>query len=148
MPSRSLLFKPCYLIIRARRKAGTCRTVLKTRNNGFSRQKRGLCMKFVAFLSALTIALATGALAQPVIPEKAGDVLVKVGDHEITRQMLDSIIATIPEENRVPFLTPDGRKKILDEVVAFTLFAEAAKAQGMDREPASKTRLDYAQTEY
>jgi peptidyl-prolyl cis-trans isomerase C len=105
-------------------------------------------MKFVAFLSALTVALATGALAQPVIPEKAGDVLVKVGNHEITRQMLDSIIATIPEENRIPFLTPDGRKKILDEVVAFTLFAEAAKAQGMDREPASKTRLDYVQTEY
>jgi peptidyl-prolyl cis-trans isomerase C len=110
--------------------------------------KRGLCMKFAAFLLALTVALATSALGQPVMPEKAGEVLAKVGTHEITRQMLDNIIATIPEENRVPFLTPDGRKKILDEVVAFTLFAEAAKAQGMDREPTVKTRLDYVQTEY
>lgn len=105
-------------------------------------------MKSAAFLLALTVALATGALGQPVIPEQAGDVLAKVGTHEITRQMIDNIIATIPEENRVPFLTPDGRKKILDEVVAFTLFAEAAKAQGMDREPTIKTRLDYVQTEY
>lgn len=77
-----------------------------------------------------------------------GDVLAKVGNHEITRKMLDHIIATIPEENRVPFLTPDGRKKILDEVVSFTLFAEAAKADGMDREPAIRTRLQHAQTEY
>jgi len=75
-------------------------------------------------------------------------VLAKVGNYEITRQMLDHIIATINEENRVPFLTPDGRKKILDEVISFTLFAEAAKAQGIDKEPAIKTRLDYLQTEY
>lgn len=77
-----------------------------------------------------------------------GDVLAKVGNHEITRKMLDHIIGTIPEENRVPFLTPDGRKKILDEVVSFTLFAEAAKAAGMDKEPRVKSRLAYGQTEY
>jgi peptidyl-prolyl cis-trans isomerase C len=62
--------------------------------------------------------------------------------------MLDHIIATINEENRIPFLTPDGRKKILDEVISFMLFAEAAKAQGIDKEPAIKTRLDYLQDEY
>jgi peptidyl-prolyl cis-trans isomerase C len=76
------------------------------------------------------------------------DALAKVGNTEITRDMLDNIIATIPEENRVPFLTPDGRKKILEEVVSFMLFAEAAKREGIDKEPAVKTRLDYVQTEY
>lgn len=86
--------------------------------------------------------------AQPVTPEIGGDVLAKIGNREVTRQMLDHIIATINEENRVPFLTPDGRKKILDEVVSFMLFAEAAKAQGIDKEPAIKTRLEYLQTEY
>ncbi|MCA1960585.1 MAG: peptidyl-prolyl cis-trans isomerase [Desulfomonile sp.] len=79
---------------------------------------------------------------------KEGDVVATVGTHAITRQMLDHIIDTIPEENRVPFLTPDGRKKILDEVISFMLFAEAAKAKGIDKEPAIKTRLDYTQTEY
>ena len=78
----------------------------------------------------------------------AGEVLAKVGNCEITRQMLDHIIATIPEEHRVPFLTPDGRKKILDEVISFKLFAEAAKAEGIDKEPAIKTRLEYGRTEY
>lgn len=84
--------------------------------------------------------------AQPVV--QGGDVLAKVGDCEITREMLENIIATIPEENRVPFLTPDGSKKILDEVVSFMLFSEAAKTDGMDKEPAVKTRLDYVQREY
>ncbi|HTY23233.1 MAG TPA: peptidyl-prolyl cis-trans isomerase [Desulfomonilaceae bacterium] len=105
-------------------------------------------MKSIALFVALAAILPMNAIAQPVISDSSGDVLAKVGNYEITRQMLDHIIATINEENRVPFLTPDGRKKILDEVISFTLFAEAAKAQGIDKEPAIKTRLDYLQTEY
>ncbi len=77
-----------------------------------------------------------------------GDVLATVGNNRITREMLDHIIATIPEDKRVPFLTPDGRKKLLEEVVSLTLFAEAAKVQGIDKEPASRSRLDYVQREY
>ncbi len=102
-------------------------------------------MKF--WLSLLILAVL--ALAGPAAAETgASDVLAKVGDQEITRGMIENIIATIPEENRVPFLTPDGQKKILDEVVSLTLFAQEAKAKGMDKEPAIKTRLEYAQTEY
>ena len=102
-------------------------------------------MKF--WLSLLI--LAALAFAGPTAAETgASDVLAKVGDQEITRGMIENIIATIPEENRVPFLTPDGQKKILDEVVSLTLFAQEAKAKGLDKEPAIKTRLDYAQTEY
>lgn len=105
-------------------------------------------MKIAPLFLILIAILPMNVAAQPVTPETGGDVLAKVGNHEITRQMLDNIIATINEENRVPFLTPDGRKKILDEVVSFMLFAEAAKAQGIDKEPAIKTRLEYLQTEY
>jgi peptidyl-prolyl cis-trans isomerase C len=105
-------------------------------------------MKRIAALLLLMFVPCFHAFGQPVMPEKSGDVLATVGGHEITRAMLDNIIATIPEENRVPFLTPDGRKKILDEVVSFLLFAEAAKAEGIDKDPAIKTRLDYTQTEY
>ena len=96
---------------------------------------------FLIFIAVLPVNIA----AQPVTSEAGGDVLAKVGNREITRQMLDHIIATINEENRIPFLTPDGRKKILDEVISFMLFAEAAKTQGIDKEPAIKTRLDYLQ---
>lgn len=105
-------------------------------------------MRFFASVLLLFVFAAATALAQPVTASKEGDILAKVGDKEITRDMLDNIIATIPEESRVPFLTPDGRKKILDEVVSFMLFAEAAKAEGMSDEPAVKTRLDYVQMEY
>ncbi len=105
-------------------------------------------MKIAPLLLILIAILPMNVAAQPVTPEAGGDVLAKVGNREITRQMLDHIIATINEENRVPFLTPDGRKKILDEVTSFMLFAEAAKAQGIDKEPAIKTRLEYLQTEY
>lgn len=81
-------------------------------------------------------------------PETGGEVLATVGNYKITRTILDNIINTIPEENRVPFLTPDGRKKILEEVVSFELFAQAARAAGLDKDPAIQTRLKYVQTEY
>ena len=97
-----------------------------------------LTILLLIFIALLPVNIA----AQPVTTESGGEVLAKVGNREITRQMLDHIIATISEENRVPFLTPDGRKKILDEVISFMLFAEAAKAQGIDEEPAIKTRLN------
>ena len=87
-------------------------------------------------------------VAQPTAENRSGDVLATVGDRKITREMLDNIINTIPEENRVPFLTPDGRKKILDEVVNFELFAKAARDARIDDEPAIKTRLQYEQTQY
>ncbi len=103
------------------------------------------------FFLAMTILISFAqgvALAQPVMDEKGGDVLATVGNQKITREMLDNIIATIPEENRVPFLTPDGRKKILDEVVNFELFAQAAKDDGIDKEPGINTRLKYEQAQY
>jgi peptidyl-prolyl cis-trans isomerase C len=105
-------------------------------------------MRYVWSFIIVIAVLTFNAFGQPPTTEKGGDVLAKVGDQQITRDMLDNIIATIPEENRVPFLTPDGRKKILDEVVSFFLFAQAAKTEGLDKEPAVKTRLDYSGTEY
>jgi peptidyl-prolyl cis-trans isomerase C len=105
-------------------------------------------MRFMACFFLLLAVLTANVSAQEPLPVKEGEVLATVGDHQITRQMLDNIIDTIPEENRVPFLTPDGRKKILDEVISFLLFSEAAKAQGIDKEPAAKTRLDYEQTQW
>jgi len=98
------------------------------------------------FLLCGTLLISSMVCAQP--PIQAGDVLATVGDIKISREMLDNVISTIPEENRVPFLTPDGQKKILDEVVSFVLLSEAARKQGMDQEPAIRTRLDYAQREY
>jgi peptidyl-prolyl cis-trans isomerase C len=100
----------------------------------------------VLLISMMLVAASVGA--QPVTTEQAGDVLATVGSHQITRDMLDHIISTIPEESRVPFLTPDGRKKILDEVVSFMLFAEAARKTGIDKEPAVKTRIQYQDDQY
>ena len=68
-------------------------------------------MKLVPLCLILIAILPMNVSAQPVTPETGGDVLAKVGNREITRQMLDDIISTISEENRVPFLTPDGGRK-------------------------------------
>lgn len=102
------------------------------------------------FLSLLFVILSTAGQGwcQQAPSTGTGDVLAKVGNKEITRDMIDHVISTIPEENRVPFLTPDGKKKILDEVVNFELFAQAARGDSMDKEPAIKTRLEYEQTQY
>jgi peptidyl-prolyl cis-trans isomerase C len=109
---------------------------------------RMVIMKYVAWIFIVAALAAIQICPGPSAAETGGEVLATVGNYKITRTMLDHIISTIPEENRVPFLTPDGRKKILDEVVSFVLFAQAARAKGIDSEPAIKTRLDYAQTEY
>lgn len=104
-------------------------------------------MKFFTLLVIVISFFCSGVAAQPP-GESGSEVIARVGSQAITREMLDNIISTIPEENRAPFLTPDGRKKILDEVVSMLLFAEAAKAAGIDKEPAIQTRLQYAQAEY
>ncbi len=101
-------------------------------------------MRFVVAL--LIFVLSAPAAFAESAPGK--DVTAKVGEYEITREMVENIINTIPEENRVPFLTPDGRKKILDEIVQTTLFADAARKKGIDKESAVQTRLQYVQTEY
>jgi peptidyl-prolyl cis-trans isomerase C len=105
-------------------------------------------MKFVALILILGFLIGANISAASQPSPTAGEVLARVGDEEITREMIDNIIATIPEDKRVPFLMPDGRKKLLDEVVSFMLFSKAAKAAGIDKEPAVKARLEYIQTEY
>ncbi|MFH0823109.1 MAG: peptidyl-prolyl cis-trans isomerase [Pseudomonadota bacterium] len=102
----------------------------------------------LSFLCLALVITSSSAFSADPSPIKGVNVVAKVGDREITVEMLNNIINTIPEENRVPFLTPDGRKKILDEVIAFMLFSEGAKAAGIDKEAAVKTRLDYTQTEF
>lgn len=105
-------------------------------------------MKYFLCLLCFTMLAAVEVWSQQTPASNTGDVLAKVGNKEITRDMIDHVISTIPEENRVPFLTPDGKKKILDEVVNFELFAQAARSDAMDKEPAIKTRLEYEQTQY
>jgi peptidyl-prolyl cis-trans isomerase C len=89
-----------------------------------------------------------GALHAADEAPPGGEVVARVGEVKITREMLDRLINTIPEDKQVPFRRPDGREKLLEEVIGFILFAEAAKAQGIDKEPAIKTRLEYLQQEY
>lgn len=105
-------------------------------------------MKFFVSLICLLMINVVPVSAQQSTSANSGDVLATVGSREITRDMIDHVISTIPEENRVPFLTPDGRKKILDEIINFELFAQAARNDSMDKEPAIKTRLEYEQTQY
>ncbi|MEW6350899.1 MAG: peptidyl-prolyl cis-trans isomerase [Thermodesulfobacteriota bacterium] len=105
-------------------------------------------MRTLTVLAMLMLALSVCANLAAASGTSSGEVIAKVGNETITRTMLDHIIDTIPEENRAPFLTPDGRKKILTEVIEFFLFAQAAKTKGIADEPAIKTRLDYTQKEY
>jgi len=110
--------------------------------------EQGEIMKRFCWVCLIVLILMPQICRASDSPRDAGDVLATVGDFKITREMVDHIIGTIPEGNRVPFLTPDGRRKILDEVISFVLFSQAAKALGIHNEPAIKTRLAYAQTEY
>lgn len=63
------------------------------------------------------------------------DVLVKIQGKEITEKDLDRIIEKYPVEKRIYFETSAGRKQLLEQKTAFTLFGMYAKECGRDKEP-------------
>lgn len=62
-------------------------------------------------------------------------VLVKIQDKEITNADLERIIEKYPVEKRIYFETEAGRKQLLEQKIAFTLFGLYGQECGKDREP-------------
>ena len=66
--------------------------------------------------------------------EEKNKVLVKIKDREIKNGDLDRIIEKYPVEKRIYFETENGRKQLLEQKIAFTLFGLYAEECGKDRE--------------
>ena len=84
---------------------------------------------------------ATDASAEHEVAET--EILAKIGERvSITRTDFDEAWNQIPQYVRdQQFAEPDGKKKLLQELVATRLFAEAARRKGLDRSPDTQRRI-------
>ncbi|MCR3761746.1 peptidylprolyl isomerase [Clostridium felsineum] len=71
-------------------------------------------------------------------------VLAVVNGQEITENDLNATINTFPEDRKRQFLNPEGRKRLLDEIVSFELVYNDAKDSGIEDEEAVKIQIENA----
>lgn len=60
------------------------------------------------------------------------NILAKVGDIEITKDKMGEIIQSLPPQQAMQVSSPEGRKRLLDEMVAGELFYLDAMENGLD----------------
>jgi peptidyl-prolyl cis-trans isomerase C len=91
----------------------------------------GVCVFVLAASAVLAV-----AAEQPVAPQKDPErVLARVQGQEIKEKDVDQIIQTAGPQGAM-YDSEQGRKAILDELVAARLFALAGVKQGVDKSPA------------
>ncbi len=74
----------------------------------------------------------------------AKEILAKIGDIEITKDDIDRVIATFPEEQREYLDSADGRERILNQKIANCVMALALKESGKGLTPEQETmRSDF-----
>ncbi|AAK78260.1 peptidyl-prolyl cis-trans isomerase C [Clostridium acetobutylicum] len=71
-------------------------------------------------------------------------VLAVVNGQEITESDLNATINSFPEERRRQFLNPEGRKRLLDEIVSFELVYNDAKDSGIEEQEVVKAQIENA----
>ncbi|MCQ2465225.1 MAG: peptidylprolyl isomerase [Oscillospiraceae bacterium] len=69
-------------------------------------------------------------------------VLAVIDGAEITESALDRIIEKYPVEKRIYFETEQGRKQLLEQKVAFSVFGKHAREKGADQTEQFKNRLN------
>src|SRR5271170_1978041 len=98
-------------------------------------------MKNFAFLLAATVLLqAPVALAQQP-PPAADPVVVSIGPDKITQSQFEMIVATLPEQARTQAKTPEGRRKLAEQLVELKILSREAKARKLDQTAAVQTQL-------
>ena len=65
--------------------------------------------------------------------EKPGKVLATVGKVEITEADLYAKISMLPPQFRARYETPEGKKKLLEQSVKFSLLSQEARSLGIDK---------------
>ncbi len=87
---------------------------------------------FLFLAIACALLLSTTALADETIEEET--VLARVNGHEITTADVDFLLSRLDPQMAVQFATPDGRKRILEELINQHLFYLWAIDEGLDQE--------------
>ncbi len=70
------------------------------------------------------------AVQEPAVEKAGGDVLALVGQDKITREDVEALLARIPARRREML-----KKRALDDLIEATVFAQEARARGLDKDP-------------
>lgn len=60
-------------------------------------------------------------------------ILARVEGKEVTERDIDNAISRLPRERQAAFNTPEGRKQLLEQIIAFELFYRYGKDNNMDQ---------------
>jgi len=85
-----------------------------------------------AFL--LAACLLAAPLAGAAAQESSGKVLATVGNEKITEADIFAKISMLPPQFRARYETPEGRKKLLEQTIKFSLLSQEAKSLGIDKQ--------------
>lgn len=78
---------------------------------------------------------------------KKEKVLAVAAGHEITEDELDKLIANYPPEEQVYLSNPKARDQVLDQLIAFHLFAKMAEEERIMETEAYKTMIEKMKVE-
>lgn len=91
-------------------------------------KKAGLIFSLLIVVSLMVMPVMSNA------QQKGSDkVLAKVGKEKITEADIFSKISMLPPQFRARYETPEGKKKLLDQTVKFSLLSQEARKLGIDK---------------
>lgn len=91
------------------------------------------CIGVIAI--ALLLGLVCAAPAVCAEPDPGAQVLATVGSQTITAADLEEKMSMLPPQFRSRYESPEGRQKLLDQSIKFSLLAQEARAEGIDKRP-------------
>jgi len=86
----------------------------------------------IAALGALVIVVGCSK-KQKASEEEAAKYAAKVGDWTMTRQELDQLIESIPENQRQKYRTPEGRAELAERLIEEEIFHQEALKKEIGR---------------
>ncbi|HXS18086.1 MAG TPA: peptidyl-prolyl cis-trans isomerase, partial [Polyangiaceae bacterium] len=77
-------------------------------------------------------------------PHEAQEVLVRVGERDITLGQYAETLLRMDQYERLRYQSEERQKELLDEMIEVELLAQEAKRRGLDRDPEVQLRLRQA----
>ncbi len=95
--------------------------------------------KVIKIITVLCLLL---LIAHQLFSTEKKKVLARIGEIEITQGYLDSLIEAIPPQYKARMATLEGKKQLLEQIVAVKLFSKEASRLQIDKKPKVKANIE------
>jgi parvulin-like peptidyl-prolyl isomerase len=90
----------------------------------------------------LLLALTAAAWAQQAPPAASADpVVLTVGTQKLTKSQFEQVVNSLSPQQQAQVKTPEGRRKLAEQLSELLTLAEHARAEKLDQNPVVQTRL-------